>query len=203
MDELIQGMLDSGILHTPRIVDAFRAIDRADFVPDTMRTYAYQDIPLPLGNGQTISQPSTVAFMLELLQPETQNRILDIGSGSGWTTALLGYLTGSEGYVLGLERIPELVTLGCNNLATQQMPWLYIERAGVELGAPERSPFHRILVSAASRTFPIELVSQLTEHGILVIPVRHALWRAERFEHRPIISTYEGYTFVPLITDAS
>ncbi len=194
-------MVRAGILRTPRMIDAFRAVDRARFVPASMRYSTYEDVPLPIGHGQTISQPSTVAFMLELLQPQTNDRVLDIGSGSGWTTALLAHIVGPHGSVLGLERVPELVDFGSQNLAACDMPWARIERVSMELGAPERGPFERILVSAAASTFPSELVSQLVEHGILVVPVRHALWRAERFEHRPIVSKYEGYVFVPLITD--
>jgi len=201
MDDLIQHMLDTGVLRTPRIVDAFRAIDRVHFVPPESTSYAHLDEPIHIGHQQTVSQPSTVAFMLELLDPQPDQRILDIGSGSGWTTALLAHIVGPEGAVLGLERVEELVAFGLENLAKFPLPQARVERAGMELGAPKEAPFDRILVSAAARTFHTELVSQLVEGGILVIPVRNAIWRAVRVEHQPIIDKYEGFVFVPLITE--
>lgn len=90
---------------------AFRKVDRADFVPDSLLERADQNVPLPIGYGQTISQPSTVSFMLELLDSKPGNEILDIGSGSAWTTALLSAIAGETGSVVGLEIIPELVAL--------------------------------------------------------------------------------------------
>lgn len=201
MNELVESMVEGGILHTPCIIDAFRAIDRASFVPNESHTFAHIDEPIHIGHQQTISQPSTVAFMLELLQPQPGNRVLDIGSGSGWTTALLAHIVGPQGSVLGLERIEALVNYGSKNLAQYPYPFAHIERAGMELGAPKKAPFDRILVSASARTFPNELVSQLVEHGILIVPVRNAIWRAIRVEHQPIIDKYDGYVFVPLIVE--
>ncbi len=199
MDELVDGIVRSGVLSTPRIIDAFRATDRADFVPDYRRVSAYDDQALPIGYEQTISQPSTVAFMLELLAAKEGQKILDIGTGSGWSTALLAHIVGPTGSVLGIERIPELVTFGSANLAKYDLPHAHIERAGLELGAPDRAPFDRILVSATSRELPRELISQLTEGGILIVPVAHAICRVVRVEHQPIIDRYEGFVFVPLI----
>ena len=83
--ELINAMITSGVLKTPRIIDAFQKIDRKYFVPEAFSEHIYIDRPLPIGRDQTISQPSTVAFMLELLLPEEGSKVLDIGSGSGWT----------------------------------------------------------------------------------------------------------------------
>lgn len=93
-EQLIEHLKEDGPLETPRIINAFRAVDRADFVKKESKRNAYIDRPLPIGEGQTISQPYTVAFMLEKLQPEFGDKILDIGSGSGWTTALLAYCAG-------------------------------------------------------------------------------------------------------------
>jgi protein-L-isoaspartate(D-aspartate) O-methyltransferase len=200
MEPLITHMVESGVLKTPAIIEAFRAIDRANFVPLHYRSIAYEDRPLPLDYDQTISQPSTVAFMLELLQVQPGDKVLDIGSGSGWTTALLAHLVGSAGSVLGLERVEELVTFGSENLAKYSFSYAHIERAGVVLGAPAHAPFNRILVSAAARSLPTTLVSQLVEHGSMVVPVRDSIKRVVRVAHQPIIDTFIGYVFVPLIT---
>ena len=106
---LIAHLRDRDALRTPVLIRCFERIDRRDFVTDEEKGAAYGDYPLPIGFGQTISQPYTVAFMLELLGAEEGNRVLDIGSGSGWTTALLACVVGRQGSVIGLERIDELV----------------------------------------------------------------------------------------------
>lgn len=201
LEDFVVAMVEGGVLHTPAIIDAFRAIDRAHFVPAHYRSIAYEDRALPLEYGQTISQPSTVAFMLELLSPQAGDRILDVGSGSGWTTALLAHIVGPTGTVLGLERVEELVAVGRENIALYPTLHARIEHAELELGSPSQAPFDRILVSAAADTLPYELVSQLTEGGVMVIPVRHSIKRVVRVEHQPVIESFDGYVFVPLITD--
>jgi len=201
MDELTDLLVQSGAIHSLRLAEAFRATDRTGFVPHTLHADAYLDTALPIGAGQTISQPSTVAFMLELLAVGTGERVLDVGAGSGWTSALLAHLVGPSGSVLGLERIPELIAFGTANLARYDRPWAHIEAAGEALGAPEEGPFDRILVSAAARALPGELVAELREGGTLVLPVRHELWRVVRTPREPTIDRYPGFVFVPLIAD--
>ena len=201
MQTLIGTLTATGTLHTSRIIDAFTQCDRARYIPASLRERAYDDCPLPIGYDQTISQPSTVAFMLELLAPQPGNRVLDIGSGSGWTTALLAHIVGPSGTVFGLERIPELVAFGTQNLRHTTALHAHIERSGAELGNPHHAPFDRILVSAAARTFPHTLVSQLCENGVLVMPVRDEIWRVIRIAHQPTIEKFRGFVFVPLVTD--
>jgi protein-L-isoaspartate(D-aspartate) O-methyltransferase len=201
MKTLIDAMVQTGTLKTPAIIEAFRSVDRADFVPAHYRSVAYEDRPLPLDYDQTISQPSTVAFMFELLQPQPGDKVLDVGSGSGWTTALLAHIVGNTGSVLGLERVEELVEMGRENLAKHPTHWATIEKAGTELGAPERAPFDRILVSAAAHSMPDDLISQLKEGGTMVVPVLHSIKRVVHVEHQPIVDTFEGYVFVPLVTE--
>jgi protein-L-isoaspartate(D-aspartate) O-methyltransferase len=189
-----------GVLRSPRIIRAFETTDRAWFVPEAMLPFVDEDRPLPIAEGQTNSQPSTVAFMLELLDAQEGDRVLDIGSGSGWTTALLCRIVGEKGSVLGLERIDALVRFGQNNLRRCGCPpRCRIEKAEEVLGRPGES-FDRILVSAAAERFPEHLVEQLEEGGVLVIPVGNAIWRVRRL-HGGTLHTerYEGFRFVPLI----
>lgn len=191
---------DSSVLRSERIKAAFRAVLRADFVGDDYLSEAYEDYPLPIGYGQTISQPTTVAFMLELLDAAEGDRVLDVGSGSGWTTALLAHLVGKKGRVVGVERIPELVLLGQKNLAKYDFKNASIREAGDVLGAPDEVPFERILVSASADELPRELVVQLKEGGTMVIPIKDTLYKIEKARGGSLKKTsYPGFAFVPLL----
>ncbi len=198
-ETLIAGMRASGVLHTPRIAEAFRRADRRYFVPSGFDEVLYVDAPLPIGANQTISQPSTVAFMLELLEPKPAERILDIGSGSGWTTALLGEIVGPEGEVTGLERQPALVEQGRKNLEPLGLKQARIEPAGDALGMPGET-FDAILVSASAPEVPQQLFSQLKPGGRLVIPVGNSIFRFTKLSDTAIRrEEYPGFVFVPLI----
>lgn len=200
MNELVKELIALGVLQTPRIINAFKAIDRKDFVLPEYMSEAYQNYPLPIGYGQTISQPYTVAFMLELLQPKPGQHSLDIGSGSGWTTALLAHIVGSKGKVYGVEIIPELVTLGSENVEKYNLPQASITQAGKELGLRGRAPFDNILVSAAGEHLPKELLAQLKTGGTLVIPVQDNVLKIKKIsEKNSDIQAYKGFAFVPLI----
>lgn len=184
----------------PRVSAAFAGVRREDFLTDTERRYAANDRPLPIGHGQTNSQPTTVRNMLTLLDVQPGHRVLDVGSGSGWTTALLGHLTGSAGRVYGVELVPELAEWGSRNLATQGMAWTSIQPAadGV-LGLPEYAPFDRILVSAEARRLPEDLVDQLGRGGRMVIPVSGRLSVVDRDVNGSVDVRRVGhYAFVPL-----
>lgn len=183
------------------VTAAMKSVDRRGFLPTHQRHRADHDGPLAIGHGMTNSQPRTVAAMLDWLDVEPGQRILDVGAGSGWTTALLAHLTGPTGAVLGVEVVPDLVTWGAENLAAAGMPWARIEAArhGV-LGAPQAAPFDRILVSAMATGIPAELVAQLGPRGILVVPVDGRMCRVSRVPGEPDRVEFSGhYRFVPLV----
>lgn len=183
------------------IASAFRAVDRKDFVPPKYKQGAYLDEPLPIGHGQTISQPYTVAFMLKLLAPQSGQRMLDVGSGSGWTTALLAHIVGARGRVYGVELIPELVTFGKSNLEKCHFTNASIEQAGDGFGLPQKAPFDRILVSAASTALPQELVGQLAVGGIMVIPIGNDIVKIKKISQKKITKEkHPGFIFVPLVS---
>jgi len=188
-----------------RVRAAMAAQPRERFLPASERRRASHDGPLAIGHGQTNSQPRTVEAMLELLDVRPGQRVLDVGSGSGWTTALLAELVGPTGWVLGLERVPDLVVTGRANVEAAGMPWARVRAAvtGV-LGDPELAPFDRVLVSAMATRLPVELVEQLHAHGILVVPVAGRMLRVERdagARDGRRVTEHGHYRFVPLVTD--
>jgi len=179
---------------------AFQQINRQNFVLDHLKDLADIDGPLPIGYGQTISQPTTVRMMLSWLGVQPGDKILDIGSGSGWSTALLAFLTGPGGQVLAVERIPSLMKLGktnCRKIAVLNVEFF---KAGKDYGLAKYAPYDRILVSAAADKLPELLITQLKIGGKMVIPVRHDILEITKTKTDEYESlTHSGFIFVPLI----
>lgn len=202
--DLVAYLKATHALRTQRVVQAFLAVDRKNFVPPEFVGQAYGDYPLSIGSGQTISQPSTVAFMLELLQPSAGQAVLEVGAGSGYVAALAAKIVGEQGSVLAIERIPELVELARRNLRAYHLPQLAIERGDGSQGAPGNQTFDRILVSAAAPKLPQPLVAQLKEGGRLVVPVGtgfQTIVVIERRQGQIKQQHYPGFLFVPLVED--
>lgn len=201
---LIDSLIQDGWLKTPKIIGAFREIKRADFMPEDMRNLAELNEALPIGYSQTISQPLTVAFMLEQLQPESGDNILDVGSGSGWTTALLAQVVGEKGKVIAIEIVPELKEFGEKNVAKYN----FIEKGLVEFicadgskGYKKEAPFDKILASAAVQgKIPQAWKEQLKIGGRIVAPIGSSIWvliKKSKKEFEEI--EHPGFAFVPLI----
>ena len=190
-----------GRRRSPRVLAALLAVDRAAFLSATDRRCAYADEPIGIGLGQTCSQPSMVAFMLDMLDPRPGGHILEVGAGSGWAAALAARLCAPGGRVWAMEILPGLAAFGRTNCT--------VARAGVDFitgdgssGLPEQAPFDRILVSAAARSgFREEpLVSQLAEGGILVYPDwRGQLYRVTKRGGSLGRESWGSVAFVPLI----
>jgi len=208
---LIDYLIREGWLKTPRIIDAFRKIRRIDFLPDDIKDLAEMNEALPIGYGQTISQPLVVAFMLELLEPEPGDKILDIGSGSGWTTALLAYIVSQKGNskfqtngkVIAIEIIPGLKEFGEKNVSKYN----FIEKGITEFicvdgskGYKKEAPFDKILASASARELPQAWKEQLKIGGRIVTPIGSSIWLfIKKTENEFEETEFPGFAFVPLI----
>lgn len=201
--ELIKELINEGYLKSSAVIRAFQKVDRADFVGPETLAEAYANYPLPIGYGQTISQPATVAFMLELLEAQVGEKILDVGCGSGWQTALLAELVGSKGQVIGLEIKDELVNLAQNNLSKYDYHNIKLVQGNGWQGLPEKAPFDKIIVAAAASKVPQSLKEQLKIGGRLVIPVGQDIQDIvviDRINQNDFKEKYyPGFVFVPLI----
>jgi protein-L-isoaspartate(D-aspartate) O-methyltransferase len=218
-NHLINSLVERGWLKTPRIIEAFRKIKREDFLPPEMKEMAEVNEALAIGYGQTISQPLVVAFMLELLNPEKGEKVLDIGSGSGWTTALIAELIKPTGKVIALEIVPELFSFGRDNvaqygfLATGIVSFFNKDASGnlsQLVNLPDFSTgFDKILSSAALKkkenedileSLPLSWRYNLKTGGSLVTPINSSIWFfSKKRENNFTKKEYPGFSFVPLV----
>lgn len=191
-----RGIVDS------RVLDAMLRVPREVFVPEPYRSEAYDDHPLPIGDGQTISQPYVVAVMLEALQLTPKDTVLEVGSGSGYVTALLAELAAQA---FSIERHPALAETARGTIAALGYKNVQIFTGDGTLGLPDRAPFDAIIVSAAALNLPTALLSQLQEGGRMILPIgsleSQLLQLIRMHNGQPILSQLDAVRFVPLISD--
>lgn len=200
MDKLISQLIKSGYLKTLEVIAAFKKIDRKDFVPELFKDYAYVNEPLSIGEGQTISQPLTVAFMLELLGLEPGQKVLDIGTGSGWQAALLAEVVGPEGLVVSVERIQSLSDQARQNLLKFHFNNIKLVIGDGNLGWEEGAPYDRIVAAASGQEIPLAWQEQLKVGGIMVAPVGESLVKVVKTDEDKFSQEkFPGFVFVPLI----
>jgi protein-L-isoaspartate(D-aspartate) O-methyltransferase len=185
-----------------RVIDAFGAVPREFFVPPEHRHRAYDDTALPIGEGQTISQPLVVALMIDALEIMPQDRVLEVGSGSGYAAAVLSLLARE---VTGIERVAPLRARAERTLIDRGYSNVRIYPAGPVLGRREDAPYDAVLVSAGAPNVPRALIDQLTKDGRMVVPVgpprSQELVRVNRTPHGTELMRLGPCAFVPLIGD--
>lgn len=152
----------------PPVLEAMRAVDRAQFVPPEARSLAYDDAPVPIGSGQTTSQPSLIAAMVAACDPHEDDRVLEVGSGHGYQTALLAHVAAE---VWSIERFAELAEVAQANLAEAGVRNATVSVGDGTRGWPEAAPFDAVIVSAATPTVPDAWNAQLVDGGRVVVPV--------------------------------
>jgi protein-L-isoaspartate(D-aspartate) O-methyltransferase len=167
-EEMVRNQLAAGGIRKAEVLQAMAEVPRHEFVPASLRSYAYADGPLPIGHGQTISQPFIVAYMTQALELSKEDTVLEIGTGSGYQAAILGKLT-KEVYTI--EIVPPLAESARAVLSKLGFENVHVRQGDGYLGWPEKAPFDAIIVTCAPDHVPEPLISQLKEGGRLVIPV--------------------------------
>lgn len=215
--ELLVGHLtEINVLKTPLIINAFRNIDRAKFAPEGVKQWAYIDEALSIPGGQTMSQPYTVAFMLELLEPMPGEKIIDIGAGSGWQTSLLAYILsfgGAKGRVFAVEVVPELCKFGEKNVAkynfikTGIVKWLCGDASKEKIFDSVKEEIsggvNKIIAAAAlDGKIPQEWKNLLKIGGRMVVPIKESIWLFIKKDEKNFETVeYPGFVFVPFVYD--
>ena len=165
---MVESQLKTREIHSPAVLAAMSKVPRHLFVPEDVRPYSYDDRPLPIGLGQTISQPYIVAYMTQALDLRSDHTVLEIGSGSGYQAAVLAEIVKQ---VYTVEIVPDLAARARTSLAQAGYRNVEVRSGNGYRGWPERAPFHRIIVTAAPPEIPDALIDQLAPGGIMVVPV--------------------------------
>lgn len=202
MKALVDYLINIGVLKSSNLVEAFLANDRRDFVLQENQNFPYSNKALSIGYGQSISQPYTVAFMMELLQPKSGEKVLDVGFGSGWTTGILANVVGKQGLVYAVELIPEVFQFGNENLRKYQYSNIIFFQSSWE-DVPIQE-FDCILVSAVAKSLPEKLLAKLKIGGRMVIPIRTGYSQEIQLvkktgDNKVIKQSFPGFVFVPLV----
>ena len=183
-----------------RVVGAFEKVPRHKFVDREWQSQAYEDKPLPIGFGQTISQPYTVAFMLQELELKKDDRVLEVGTGSGWNTALISSLVGEKGKVYSVEVVKELAEKAKEKLKNYKN--ITVLNMNAAHGLPKYAPYNKIILTAAPKELAKEFKEQLVDEGILLAPVGKYIQKLVKLTKKgnDFIEKEKGnFIFVPLV----
>lgn len=200
---LIDYWISNNIVTGKRVIDAFKKVKREDFVLAAFRSDAYEDVPLPILKEQTISQPTTVAMMLEFLELKQGMKVLEIGAGSGYNAALIAEIVGKEGMVYTTEVIKELAEFAEENLKKAKIKNVQVINTDGSKGWPTNAPYDRIICTAAAPKIPDIYIKQLKEGGIIVIPIGpqygQAMIKGKKIKGKLETNNLGSFMFVPLV----
>ena len=201
LNDLIIYLKNSKFLTDERVESALRNIPRHEFVPESELGYSYNNEPLQIMKNQTISQPAVVSRMTEWLDVKDGQKILEIGTGSGWQSAILSFLVGT-GNVYSVERHPELVKFAQENLKKLNIDNVHVVLGDGSIGYTKESPFDRIIITAACSEIPLPLIEQLKEGGLIIAPVGDSSQSLVLLQKTPKgvveIKNQPKFIFVPL-----
>ena len=202
--KMVETQLRARGIGDERVLRAMERVPRHEFVESRYRYQAYEDHPLPINAGQTVSQPYIVALMLEILRLEPTFKVLEIGTGSGYQTAILAEMCA---HVYSVERHPQLASEARETLSRLGFTNVTLRVGDGSQGLPEHAPFDAVVVSAAATQIPKPLFDQLSEGGRMIIPVGphevQELQLVRKREGKPLITLLDGCRFVPLIGSAA
>jgi len=206
-EELVSKLIEEGYIKRREVAEAMLRVPREEFVPEELKELAYEDRPLPIGMGQTVSAPHMVAYMIEVAEIKRGDKVLEVGTGSGYHAAVMAEVVGSEGHVYTIERIPELAERARERLKKLSYENVTVVVGDGSKGLAEEAPFDKIVVTAAAREIPKNLLKQLKVGGIMVIPVEESpgyqvLYKIRRLgEDKFEVEKLLSVMFVPLVTD--
>ena len=202
-ESLIKHLIEARALKNPKIIEAFNKIPRHLFVRKEYLSYAYEDIPLPTFSGQTISQPYTIAIMTETLDPKSGEKILEIGSGSGYQAALIGFCIGKKGKIITIELEKDLVKFSKKNLKKTKLKNVEIINGDGKGGYSKEAPYDKCIITAACEEVPKAVKNQVKIGGRIVAPVNDLFGQKmmvidkigeNKFNEKNLVS----FVFVPL-----
>lgn len=201
--QLIEYWKRSRIITDEKLLKAFNDVPRELFIKDGFEEEAYGDYPLPIGEGQTISQPTTVMLMTQALELKEGNKVLEVGAGSGWQAAIIAKIIGKKGKVITTEIIPELAEFAKNNIKKAKINNVEVINYDGSQGYKKEAPYDRVIITAACPQIPPPLIGQLKTGGILVAPVGSLVFGQDMLKLRKTSSgvttqSLGSFVFVPL-----
>ena len=200
--KLIDYWISSGIIKDKKVIESFKEIPRGKFMKPEHKKEAYGDYPLSIGEGQTISQPTTVMLMTEAPELKKGHKVLEVGSGSGYQAAIISKIIGDKGRLISTEIIPELAEFAKNNIKKLNIKNVEIINCDGSKGFAKEAPYDRIIVTAASPKIPKPLIKQLKEGGIIIIPVgdllEQAMIKGVKNNNKLVEENIGQFMFVPL-----
>jgi protein-L-isoaspartate(D-aspartate) O-methyltransferase len=201
-ERLVTNLCREGYIKTERVKQAFLTVPREAFIPDSLKNYAYIDTPLDIGQGQTISAPHMVAIMCESLDIKDNQKILEVGTGSGYHAAIVAKLVGQTGHVYTIERFESLAKKATENLKQIGITNVIVEVGDGSCGFPFHQPYDRVYVTCAAPKIPQPLIDQLQDSGKLLVPIGDKyceLILLEKEKGKSVVHRLGGCVFVPLV----